>query len=108
MDIATEIGELLGAKNAAYGDSFERSGDIMNILYPNGINAEQMVDALAIVRTIDKFFRIATNKDAFGENPWRDAAGYCILGVHHHENNNTKIPKIIERPGVDTGGDGEL
>lgn len=34
---------------------------------------------LAIVRVFDKMMRIATDKDAFGEDPWRDIAGYAIL-----------------------------
>ena len=30
---------------------------------------------------IDKLFRIATRKDAFGESPYRDIAGYALLGL---------------------------
>jgi len=34
------------------------------------------------VRTLDKVCRIAKgNKDAFGESPWRDIAGYGLLGA---------------------------
>ena len=36
---------------------------------------------LAITRVVDKLFRIANKKDAFGENPWQDIAGYGILGT---------------------------
>lgn len=75
------LGELTQMKNTAYGDSFAKSGDILAILYPNGIKPEQYRDALAIVRVIDKLFRIATRKDAFGESPWKDIAGYGILGA---------------------------
>lgn len=75
------LGELTQMKNTAYGDSFAKSGDILAILYPNGIRPEQYRDALAIVRVIDKLFRIATRKDAFGESPWKDIAGYGILGA---------------------------
>lgn len=75
------LGELTQMKNTAYGDSFAKSGDILQILYPNGIKPEQYRDALAIVRVIDKLFRIATRKDAFGESPWKDIAGYGILGA---------------------------
>lgn len=75
------LGELTQMKNAAYGDSFAKSGEILAILYPTGIKPEQYRDALAIVRVIDKLFRIATRKDAFGESPWKDIAGYGILGA---------------------------
>jgi hypothetical protein len=54
-------------------------------LYPYGIKPEQYVDALGILRVIDKLFRIATKKDAFDESPWRDIAGYGILGAVRDE-----------------------
>ena len=79
--IATEIGKLVDIKDAAYGSSFLKSEKILKILYPNGIEPEQYKDMLAITRIIDKLFRIATKKDAFGENPFKDIAGYGILGV---------------------------
>jgi hypothetical protein len=79
QEIGTEIGKLVDEKNKAYGDSFSKSGEILKILYPNGIAIDQYQDMLYIVRVIDKLFRIATNKDAFGENPAKDIAGYSIL-----------------------------
>lgn len=83
--IGAEVGALVAEKNAAYGDSFARSGEILRVLYPNGIAPEQYADALAVVRVIDKLFRIATRKEAFGESPWRDVAGYGVLGVAKDE-----------------------
>ena len=74
-----EIGELVERKNKAYGDSFAKSGDILRILYPNGLEPDQYDDVLAIVRIIDKLFRIATDRDALGENPWEDICGYSLL-----------------------------
>jgi len=81
LTIGKEIGELLEKKQLAYGDSFGKSGAIFEILYPNGIPVEQFDDALTIIRVVDKLFRIATDKDALGESPWRDIAGYAILAV---------------------------
>jgi len=78
-DKGTEIGELVERKNRAYGNSFQEAGAIIRILYPNGIRPDQYDDMLAIIRILDKFFRIATHKDALGENPWQDIAGYAIL-----------------------------
>lgn len=80
-EIGTETGRLVNAKNKAYGDSFSKSGDVIKILYPKGIAPDQYGDMLAIVRIIDKFFRIATDKDAFGESPWQDITGYALLKV---------------------------
>jgi hypothetical protein len=81
QNLGREIGELVETKQAAYGDAFGRSGGILRVLYPEGIPPEKIDDALAVVRVIDKLFRIATKKDAFGESPWRDIAGYALLAV---------------------------
>lgn len=83
--LGQKIGELVEQKQAAYGDSFGKSGDVLRILYPGGISPEQIDDALSIVRIVDKLFRIATAKDAFGETPYRDIAGYGILGAYRAE-----------------------
>ena len=80
-NIGAQIGKLVAEKQAAYGDSFGKSGDVLRILYPNGINPDQYDDALAVVRIVDKLFRISNNKDAFGESPYMDLCGYALLGV---------------------------
>ena len=81
QEIGNDVGKLVKEKNEAYGDSFNESHKVLSALYPSGIKPEQYLDMLAIVRVIDKLFRIATKKDAFGENPWRDICGYSILGI---------------------------
>jgi hypothetical protein len=91
------LGELTQMKNAAYGDSFVKSGEILAILYPSGILPEQYRDALAIVRVIDKLFRIATRKDAFGESPWKDIAGYGILGAVSDEKDVEEDTACVDR-----------
>jgi hypothetical protein len=80
-EIGNRIGSLVTEKNAAYGDSFGHASKILEVLYPDGIKLDQYRDALAIVRVIDKLFRLANRKDAFGESPWEDICGYAILGV---------------------------
>ncbi len=76
-----KIGKLCDVKQEAYGNSYGKAGDILAILYPNGIPAKDFKNALAITRVIDKLFRIATRPDAFGEDPWADIAGYALLGM---------------------------
>jgi hypothetical protein len=78
-EIGGEIGRLVDKKQMAYGRSFDRSGEIFRILYPHGIRPEQYDDLLGMVRIIDKLFRIATARDALGESPWTDIAGYALL-----------------------------
>lgn len=84
--IGKEVGSLVDEKNAAYGSSFAESHKILSVLYPDGIKPHQFTDALAIIRVIDKLFRIANKKDAFGESPWRDIAGYALLGIYNDSN----------------------
>lgn len=84
-EIGQSIGALVEEKQKAYGDSFGKSGDVMRILYPDGIPPSKLDDALTVVRVLDKLFRIATDRDALGESPWRDVAGYSILSVKRLE-----------------------
>lgn len=79
--LATSLGLLLEEKNKAYGSSFDDTGSFLKLLYPQGIEPDQYGDALALVRIFDKMKRIATNKDAMGESPFQDLAGYGILGL---------------------------
>lgn len=78
-EIGGQIGRLVDSKQKAYGNSFDHSGEILRIIYRHGIRLEQLDDLLAMVRIIDKFFRIAADKTAFGEDPWKDIAGYALL-----------------------------
>ena len=85
---AKEIGELLVVKNTAYGNSFNTSGEILRVLYPEGVRPDQYEDLLAIARIIDKLYRIASKedgKDQMGESPYRDISGYGILGTVRDE-----------------------
>ena len=80
-DLGRMIGQLVDLKQSAYGDSFGKSGEILRILYPDGIHPQNYDDLLAVTRIIDKLFRIATQKGAFGEDPYQDIAGYALLSV---------------------------
>jgi hypothetical protein len=86
--IALEISSLTAEKNAAYGDSYTRACNILKELYPYGVQPSEYRDLLAMTRVIDKLFRIATRKDAFGESPWRDICGYSLLGIESDEKLN--------------------
>jgi len=84
-ELGQEVGKLVEMKQQAYGNSFGKAGAVMSLLYPEGVSLDQMQDALCMVRIIDKMFRIATHKDAFGESPYRDIAGYALLGIRRSE-----------------------
>lgn len=80
-EMGRAIGKLVNEKQVAYGDSFGKSGDVLRILYPDGIPPEKIDDALCVTRIVDKLFRVAADRDALGESPYRDIAGYAILGA---------------------------
>lgn len=86
--IGLEVGKLVNQKNISYGNSFARCGEFLKLLYPNGVNPDQYTDMLTIVRMFDKLMRIATDKDALGEDPFRDLAGYSLLAIANKENIN--------------------
>ena len=83
--LSLELGSLLEEKNKAYGSAFSKSSEILKILYPDGIQPDQYTDLLLTTRILDKLFRIATDKSAFNEEPWKDIAGYGILGIYKEQ-----------------------
>jgi len=85
-EISLDLGSLLEEKNKAYGSAFSKSSEVLKILYPNGIEPDQYTDLLLTTRILDKLFRIATDKSAFNEEPWKDIAGYGILGLYKEQN----------------------
>jgi hypothetical protein len=85
--IASEVGRLVTEKNEAYGDSAATSGKALELLYPDGLKPEAYGDALLLVRIWDKLKRIATRKNYAGESPYRDIAGYGLLGAAKDEEN---------------------
>lgn len=83
-NIGRILGELVDDKQQAYGDAITAVEQLMKVLYPNGVKIEQYRDMLLMVRIMDKQCRIAKgDKTAFGESPFRDIAGYGLLGVGH-------------------------
>lgn len=83
--IGTEIGALVDRKQKAYGNSFGSSENFLKILYPDGIAPSDYPNLLLIIRMFDKLKRLATNNDPYGESPYRDLAGYALLGVAQGE-----------------------
>ena len=77
-EIGKRLGELVDYKNEMYGDAFHKSGNFLELLYPDGIRPDQYKEMLAVVRIFDKLMRIA-NGNQGNENAFNDIAGYGIL-----------------------------
>jgi len=91
--IGLDVGKLVDFKNKIYGDSVLDAPKVFEILYPDGIKVEQYGDVLLLVRVFDKMKRIATKKDALGESPWGDLAGYSVLGIYKDIREKKNKPK---------------
>ncbi|MCP3065803.1 hypothetical protein LXT21_44255 [Myxococcus sp. K38C18041901] len=83
--LGAAVGHLVAEKQRAYGDAFGKAGQVLALLYPDGIPRTKLDDALSVVRVVDKLFRVATDRDALGESPWRDIAGYALLASERVE-----------------------
>ncbi len=94
-----DLGKLVTEKNLAYGDAVAKCGDVFKILYPNGIKPEQYRDVTLLGRILDKMFRIANSKKAFGESPYRDIAGYGLLGLvlDEEEDESERTSKPVDQ-----------
>lgn len=79
-ELGKEIGALVDRKQREYGNSFGQAGEVLRALYPNGVKPEEYGDMLAVVRVVDKLFRIA-NGNQGEENAWVDISGYGLLGA---------------------------
>ena len=84
-DIAAKVAAIVERKNKAYGDSFGNVTRVLEIMFPHGIPVEAYADLGGIFRTLDKLFRVATDRDALEENLWSDIAGYSLLAVRRVE-----------------------
>lgn len=78
-EITKELSELLVNKEAAYGNAFNNSADILSLLYPKGVEVEDYKNLLYITRVLDKLSRISNNDKT--EDPYADIAGYSILAM---------------------------
>ncbi len=82
--VALKMATILHKKNEQYGSSFSETHKIMQILYPGGVSPADYPDMLAIVRILDKLFRISRG-DQGDESAWKDICGYALLKVAEHD-----------------------
>ena len=103
-ELANGIGELVEHKNKAYGSAFDRAGDFLRVLYPEGIKPDQYKDMLCIVRVFDKLMRIATSYEGTEEkkvDAYSDLMGYGLLGLRASLQEQ-EIVKKEKNPSTDT------
>ena len=52
---------------------------VLPIFYPDGVPGDHLLDAVFILRIVDKLMRIASAQRDDDEDPVMDVAGYAIL-----------------------------
>ena len=78
-EVVDKLRVVLHKKNEAYGDTAQTAGEMLRVLYPDGVAPDQYDDMLIIVRILDKLGRVATGDTS--EDPFLDIAGYGVLGA---------------------------
>lgn len=91
-ETVTKLGKMLEKKNKAYGSAFEKTADMLLILFPHGIAPHQYEAATVLIRILDKIMRITNG--AFDDS-WRDIAGYAILMETKYQKNAKQMMKDI-------------
>ena len=79
LGLGEEIGRMLADKNRKYGDSYARMAHVLPMFYPDGVPGDHLLDAIFILRIIDKLMRIASAQGDDEEDPVKDIAGYAVL-----------------------------
>ena len=77
-EIGKNIGALVDKKNKAYGNSFSDVESFIKMIFPEKINVDNYGDAIFIIRLFDKMKRLATDKNAFNEDVYKDIIGLAV------------------------------
>ncbi len=86
LGLGEEIGRMLANKNRKYGDSYARMAHVLPMFYPDGVPGDHLLDAVFILRIIDKLMRIASSQGDDEEDPVKDIAGYAVLRMREMRN----------------------
>ncbi len=86
LGLGEEIGRMLADKNRKYGDSYARMAHVLPMFYPDGVPGDHLLDAIFILRIIDKLMRIASAQGDDEEDPVKDIAGYAVLRMREMRN----------------------
>lgn len=99
--ITDSIAEMLTEKELAYGNAYDKSEQFLRLLYPDGVKPENYRHLLFQTRIFDKLMRIANNKNAFGEEPYKDIAGYGTKGYQRElkEKQVVEVDKLFQNIG---------
>ena len=88
-DLGQEVGQFTDDKREQYGDSVSFVSAALHHACPDGIPPYQYDNVLLCARMLDKVCRILTRGadglDKGSESPYKDLAGYALIGVAKDE-----------------------
>jgi len=94
-DIACDVVKVVEEKNREYGSAFQKVGEILSILFPNGIPTNKYHDAAILIRVLDKVCRIAnTNDKGVKKDAWLDICGYALLRLSEGDLNGVESERV--------------
>lgn len=97
-ELASSVANLVTTKEKAYGSAFDKAGDFLKVLYPEGVKPEQYKDMLCTVRMFDKLMRIATSYEGTEEkkiDAYSDLMGYSLLGLRSSLEESKKVEEDL-------------
>lgn len=106
-EILQREAETYRKKNADYGDSWKKQGEILNVMFPNGVTLkgeEQFTQFFLFVRCLDKMNRIANLqfvakesliKSETLQDTWEDLSVYAAMGA---STNSGEVDDVGEPP----------
>jgi len=87
VEVAEQIGKFISQKNESYGSAYGFVNKILRDLYAEKVEPNQYLDFVMIARVLEKISRISHHKQAFGEDPWKDIAGYALCRIAEEKTN---------------------
>ena len=81
VEILKDMQDLAKRKNKTYGDSYDKAGKILDILYPNGPTGLSTVLYFLIVQIVHKLSRVSQTKGMSLIDSLIDLSMYSILAI---------------------------
>jgi hypothetical protein len=78
--LAPKLVEEIKIASRQNGNSFVEATKVMKVLFPQGIAGKEQ-DAFAMVRILDKMFRIANAPSETASILWQELCAYALSGL---------------------------
>jgi len=80
-NVAKQIVETVKVSNKETGNCFTETTKVIKLLFPNGIPSGKEQEAAALLRIIDKMFKIVNNPGSNTLKDWQGLSAYALNAV---------------------------